>query len=183
MGEGRVNENFTYEYDELNRLVQMTSPQGNLLHTYTYDSLGNLTFEQTDNNKTVDFKHNILNQMVSKIVDNHPNQYYTYTYDNRGNLITGLFHKNVNQTEIAEQYVYDATNRMTLGTNVQGETSAYTYNGLGYLVKNLWTIDKNAYGYTATTPAAVMAAPSGIFAADSTDTENLNLYEKQVAIS
>jgi YD repeat-containing protein len=148
VGEGRVNENFTYEYDALNRLTMSTGHPSSKVHEYTYDSLGNLTFEQSGNNKTVDYKHNSLNQMVSKTVDNHPNQYYTYTYDNRGNLVTGTFHKNTNQTETAEQYVYDATNRMTIGTNDIGETSEYVFNGLGYLVKNVWTVKQNAYGYT-----------------------------------
>jgi hypothetical protein len=125
---------------------------------YTYDSLGNLTFEQSGNNKTVDYKHNSLNQMTSKTVDNHPNQYYTYTYDNRGNLVTGTFHKNTSQTEIAEQYVYDATNRMVLGTNDIGETSEYVFNGLGYLVKNVLTVKQNAYGYTNITVPRIEAS-------------------------
>ena len=37
--------------------------------------------------KSVGKKHNSLNQMVSKIVDGHPNQYYAYSYDKRGNLV------------------------------------------------------------------------------------------------
>jgi hypothetical protein len=37
---------------------------------------------------------------------------------------------------------------MTLGTNSIGETSVYIFNGLGHLVSQVWTIKKNAYGYT-----------------------------------
>jgi RHS repeat-associated protein len=160
VGEGRVNEAFEYGYDELNRLVRVQSDpsyQHNLLHTYEYDSLSNLTFERTGNNKTVDYKHNILNQMTSKIVDNHPNQSYAYTYDNRGNLTQGVFKQNQNQVYIDEQYAYDSTNRMVLGTNDIGETSEYIFNGLGHLVRNVWTIKENAYGYTGITTQQIEA--------------------------
>jgi hypothetical protein len=37
---------------------------------------------------------------------------------------------------------------MVKGNNEKGETSSYTYNGLGYLVSNELYITKGAYGYT-----------------------------------
>ena len=169
VGEGRVNEYFTYDYDELNRLTveKMYSSKPNtttnaspvFTRSYEYDSLGNLTYEQNvlnnnGSNKTVDYKHNSLNQMVQKYIQQNNNQnqsadkYYTYTYDNRGNLIKGLYHQNANQIYVDEQYFYDLTNRMVMGTNDIGETSEYVYNGFGELVKNVWTIKKGAYGYT-----------------------------------
>jgi len=91
--------------------------------------VGNLTFAQTGNNKTVDYKHNNLNQMTQKIVDNH--DVYNYTFDHRGNLTQGIRTQNANQSYLDEQYVYDSTNRMVKGTNDIGETSDYVYNGLG----------------------------------------------------
>ena len=39
----------------------------------------------------------------------------------------------------SQSFVYDATNRMVEGTNWKGDTSAYTYNGLGLRVNNLVT--------------------------------------------
>jgi len=179
VGEGRVNEYFKYGYDGLNRLVwaEMYSSNPDIItnaspvytESYQYDSLGNLTFEQVvnpngGNSKSVDYKHNNLNQMAEKYVNDNPNQnpsadkYYTYTFDKRGNLIKGLYHQNPNQVYVDEQYVYDATNRMTKGTNDIGETSEYIYNGFGDLVKNVWTVKKNAYGYTGITVPQIEAS-------------------------
>ena len=39
----------------------------------------------------------------------------------------------------SQSFVYDATNRLVEGTNWKGDTSAYTYNGLGLRVNNLVT--------------------------------------------
>ena len=86
-----------YTYDSFNRLTSATDPYGNQNRRYQYDSLGNLTYEQTGNNKSQDFKYNNLNQFVSKKVDNQ----WDYTY------------------------AYDAANRMVQGTNQAGEISRY----------------------------------------------------------
>jgi RHS repeat-associated protein len=47
---------------------------------------------------------------------------------------------------------------MTIGTNDIGETSEYVFNGLGYLVKNVWTVKQNAYGYTNITVTQIEAS-------------------------
>jgi len=39
-----------------------------------------------------------------------------------------------------------------------GETSAYVYNGLGYLVGNVWTIKQNSYGYAGITVPQIQAS-------------------------
>ena len=61
-----------------------------------------------------------------------------------------------------ESYVYDATNRMVKGTNDIGETSEYVYDGLGDLVRNIWTVKKGAYGYTGITTQQVEASVGDI---------------------
>ena len=43
-----------------------------------------------------------------------------------------------------------STNRTAGGTNANGETSRYAYNGLGHLVGSGMTIQRNNYGYTGT---------------------------------
>ena len=138
-GMGRFN--LTHTYDALNRLTKTTGDQGYKSHEYTYDSLGNLTYEKI-HNKGTDYKCNNLNQQIQKIVDGKDT--YNYSFDSRGNLVQGIYTK---KNTVVEQYVYDASNRMVKGTNESGEQSHYIYNGLGYLVGNEWIIKANSYGY------------------------------------
>jgi len=179
---GQMNESYNYSYDALNRLTSKLNTQNNIIEAqYSYDSLGNITKEVNGNNKGSEYWHNILNQITSKKIDNK--DVYNYSYDFRGNLTGVDFQKNKNQRYAVESYVFDSTNRMTLGTNEKGETSAYTYNGLGHLIKNIWTVDKNAYGYTNITPQAVLATTSGTLTTDPVDTANLNLYNEKIVLS
>jgi RHS repeat-associated protein len=78
-------------------------------------------------------QHNALNQLTARTVRGLGGLLLsdsTYTYDKRGNLIgeTDAF------TGTTQTYEYDATNKLVRGVNANGETSAYTYNGLGILV-------------------------------------------------
>ena len=59
-----------------------------------------------------------------------------YSYDGRGNRIAEYGKK------VSQSYFYDATNRMVHGTNWKGDTSFYTYNGLGLRINN--TIETHA---------------------------------------
>ena len=157
-GSGAVQEDVTYTYDALNRLIKAYELYGKHDRNYQYDSLGNLTYEQTGNNKSVDYKYNNLNQLTQKTVDGKDN--YSYTYDKRGNQLSELAEKkngnsgkgngnNKTPTKWGETgtYVYNAANRMVEGTNTAGEKTVYNFNGLGMLVQNTWVVENNAYGY------------------------------------
>ena len=138
-----------HTYDALNRMTQTTGrlAQKNNIHSYSYDSLGNLVYEKNDNgaNKGNEYWYNNLNQQVKKLSD--AKDEYVSTFDKRGNLTQVVYNKNQNHSSVMEQYVYDSTNRMVKGINEEGEQSHYIYNGLGYLVANEWIIAKNEYGY------------------------------------
>jgi RHS repeat-associated protein len=152
---GKNNFDLTHKYDKLNRLTQTRGQQGqkNNNHDYTYDSLGNLIHEQTDNNKYTDYWYNNLNQQIRKQVDGKDD--YSYSFDDRGNLVKGIYKKNPNnpsQDQIMEKYVYDSTNRMVkgskyLGKSIDFEETHYIYNGLGYLVGNEWIVAKNSQNH------------------------------------
>ncbi len=142
-GTGESTVENTYTYDALHRVVSAKENYGNKTRTYQYDSLGNLTYETSQGNKSVDYKLNNLNQITKKSEDGWKTQ-SDFTYDKRGNLIQEIYTKKV---EVTGAYSYDETNKMVLGVNGQGESSAYLYNGLGALVENTWVIKKNAYGY------------------------------------
>ena len=152
-GTGQAKNETVYTYDGLNRLVSAHDNYGNSTRTYSYDSLGNLTKETGSGSHNTDYRYNNLNQLVDRSDDG----WKTHTagaYDNRGNLTQETYYK-ANKTSVAGAYVYDETNRMVSGTNDIGEKSEYSYNGLGALMGQTWTIKKNAYGYHSVTASVI----------------------------
>jgi YD repeat-containing protein len=112
--EEHAGEHWFYSYDALNRLISANRDR------YEYDSLGNLT-KSIEDGVTTTYTYNLLNQQIFKTEAGKTP--VINTFDNRGNLTASN----------GATYTYDATNRMVQGDN-NGETSEYTYNGLGYLI-------------------------------------------------
>ena len=154
-GTGEATVESRYTYDELHRIVHAQETYGSHSRTYIYDSLGNLTWETNDTNETTDYKINSLNQIAVKSSDEFKTQ-TAFTYDGGGNLIFEEYGKNKKLARVAE-YTYDETNRMVLGVNANGESSAYLFNGLGALVEQTWIIAKNGYGYHDVSAEAAQA--------------------------
>ncbi len=152
-GQGQAKEDWAYQYDELNRLVQAHEDHGNQTRNYQYDSLGNLTCEWDSNNVVVDYKLNNLNQITTKSDDGWKT-WTDYSYDKRGNNTKKVYYKNKKALTVGA-YEYDESNRMVKGINDIGEQSIYHFNGLGILATNEWMIKKNAYGYHDVTEAAL----------------------------
>ena len=154
-GTGEATTENTYAYDALHRIIRSDEVYGKAWREYQYDSLGNLTYESNSNNVHYDYKLNDLNQITQKTYSSNDKEGTLYTYDNRGNLVLeqyGKLNGNGNnngngQRSTVGQYTYDETNKMVLGVNSSGESSAYLYNGLGALVEDTWKIAKNGYGY------------------------------------
>ena len=144
-GTGQAKNETLYTYDALNRLVTAHDNYGNSTRTYTYDTLGNLTYETGNGSHNTDYRYNNLNQEVDRSVDGWKT-HTASTYDNRGNLILEQYGKN-KKLETAGEYTFDETNKMVRGVNGSAEESIYTYNGLGALMENTWIIAKNGYGY------------------------------------
>ena len=145
-GTGQAKNETLYTYDALNRLITAHDNYGNSTRVYTYDSLGNLTYETGAGSHNMDYTYNNLNQLITQSDDG----WKTYTassYDNRGNLVLKEYHKNKKTVNTVGQYFYDETNKMVRGINTAGEESLYSYNGLGALVENTWKIAQNGYGY------------------------------------
>ena len=152
-GTGEATTENTYTYDALNRIIRAEESYGNAWREYQYDSLGNLTYENNSNSVHYDYKLNNLNQITEKTYGSNNKERTIYTYDKRGNLVLEEYGKNNGsgngngQRTTVGQYTYDETNKMVLGVNSSGESSAYLYNGLGALVEDTWKIAKNGYGY------------------------------------
>ena len=144
-GTGQAKNETLYTYDALNRLVSAHDNYGNSTRNYTYDSLGNLTFETGMGSHNCDYIYNNLNQQIDRSVDDWKT-HTASTYDKRGNLVLEEYGKN-KQLTVSSQYEFDETNRMVRGINGNGEESIYTYNGWGALMEQTWIIAKNGYGY------------------------------------
>lgn len=153
-GTGQAKNDTTYTYDALNRLVTAHDNYGNSTRTYTYDTLGNLTYETGNSSHNTDYRYNNLNQEVERSADGWKT-YTTCSYDKRGNLILETYYKN-KKAETAGEYTFDETNKMVEGVNANGEQSIYSYNGLGALMENTWIIAKNGYGYHDVSATAVV---------------------------
>ena len=111
----------SYVYDAADRLTRTTElyDASTRQTTYAYDSAGNLKTEATAG-VTTTYAYDLQNRLTAK-------NGVAYSYDKEGNLLT----------DGTNTYSYDAESRMILGTNKQGETSAYSYNALGVRVLNV----------------------------------------------
>jgi len=113
-----VTTTISYVYDPLYRLKEANYSDGRYFH-YTYDAVDNRLTETKcailpcGTPITNTYTYDSANRLTS--VNGQ-----TYTWDNNGNLLN----------DGASTYVYDAANRLTSVVG-GGNTSTYTYNGLG----------------------------------------------------
>ena len=110
---------FTYSYDALNRLTEANSPFGS--RQYHYDSLGNRIASIKDGIETK-YTYNFRNQLVRS---EEGETVRDYAYDLRGNL-NKIFTNDI----LTEEYIFDATNRLTAVVKEDGGRIEYVYNGL-----------------------------------------------------
>jgi len=130
----------SYEYDELNRLVRVTYPDG-LIQSYTFDGVGNrLTKTEQFPNGTVkatSYTYNALNQLVSLTDENGTR---VFSYDENGNCVNDgkrLYEWDVqnrlvrvivpNEGEVRFRYCADGmrVEKQVVG----GLTTKYVYDG------------------------------------------------------
>ena len=125
-GNGGLKESRVFTYDALDYMA--TGTIDGTKTEYAYDSVGNLVKEKIGaGNTAVDYQYNVMNQLVRKQTNS---EMATYAYDKRGNR-TGEAASNKTQS-----YVYDATNHLVRGVNVNGDASEYAYNALFMRVNN-----------------------------------------------
>ena len=158
-GDTNDNVKIDYKLNKLNQLVSKTVDKSNVF-SYNYNELSDLTSKD----KSSAYNNNYYG-ISGFDKETHEKYVYNYTYDKRGNLVKETYEKNVygyafdargntvrktveTKNAVSGVYVYDATNRMVKGTNEDGETSSYTYNGLGALVNNTWEIKEDSHGYS-----------------------------------
>ena len=109
-----INDKITlYEYDAVNRLVNVVSPSGSNTQCI-YDGVGNRLFEITDG-KPIPYRYDADNRLLSA-------GGIEYEYDNNGNLIRKI------EGEIIVQYEYDCENRLTSVVKELDSFSKYQYS-------------------------------------------------------
>ncbi|MDA2919342.1 PKD domain-containing protein [Desulfobacterota bacterium AH_259_B03_O07] len=117
-----VNNNLTYSYDNLDRLIKATSPLPSQAdEMFTYDTVGNRLFR---NERTTNAVFDNANRLIE-------DQEFTYAYDTNGNLIQKT---NKNNLEVT-QYIYDVENRL-IQIDKPGMTVSYRYDGLNRRIEN-----------------------------------------------
>lgn len=111
----------TYTYDTLDRLTTKATPEGTL--NYTYDAAGNLaSMTSGDGNVSVSYTWDTLNRL-STVTDNKltgtGSNTTTYTYDSASNVVTVAYPNGVQST-----LNYDQLNRLT---SLVTPTTGYLY--------------------------------------------------------
>lgn len=116
----------TYAYDDGDRLLSKSTPQGSL--TYSYDKIGNLRTLRSSNHNgaTIDYDYDELSRL-SEVSDNRLPQganKTTYAYDAVGNLQNYTY-----PNAVKTDYTYDSLNRLTDVTTKRG---TMTLGGYAY---------------------------------------------------
>jgi RHS repeat-associated protein len=111
----------TYAYDNRNRLIQRSTPQGAL--DYSYDAGSNLSTVRSNhaNGISSDFGYDGLNRLTS-VTDNRNGKTTTYGFDPVGNLRATTLGNGVTTS-----YAYDEQNRLRNLTTTQGGTTIASY--------------------------------------------------------
>lgn len=134
-----------YAYDVLNRLEQVTEPNGRVT-IYTYDAAGNRETETvTQNGQAIEniYAYNEQNRLtgITTKTNGTVTETTAYTYDNNGNQLTVT--KN---GQLITTNTYDVFNQLT-GTVQNGTTVTNTYNGEGLRVAKQVNGVKTQYLY------------------------------------
>ncbi|WP_459762185.1 RHS repeat-associated core domain-containing protein [Alkaliphilus crotonatoxidans] len=101
--------------------------------TYQYDKAGNLIKETDTNNKSVEYRYDAFNRLIS--VKDRSGATSRIFYDEMGNVIKEVVPENYNASQDdgpGTVYTYDTMNRLTTVTNEEGEVvqkNVYDLNG------------------------------------------------------
>jgi len=135
----RVTTEYAYNTKSQITKIEHKDSNGNIFQSfaYTLDNIGNRLKIVQENNRTVTYSYNSVNQLTIEKVTNDPNGHNTtteYSYDAVGNLVS----KSVDGVEIS--YTYNANDQLT---DQDGESFNYDDNG------NLITQGDTTYSYNA----------------------------------
>lgn len=128
--DGRGNTTY-YHYDEMNRLEKVVNAKGEVME-YTFDPNGNMLTQKDGNGHITTYEYNCANLVVKRI--DHGGRFGTpgnYTYDSAK----------------VESYTYNADGSLATRTDRNGETTIYTYDCHGRLIRETVTGSSISYTY------------------------------------
>jgi RHS repeat-associated protein len=129
LSETDANKNATtYQYDDLNRVVKTTYPDGTY-ETRTYDSAGNLLTRTDPKGQTLSYAYDALNRLAK--VTYPDSSSVSYTYDANGNRLSMV------DSSFTTYYTYDARSRLTNETKLVAGSAyslLYGYDQVGNVV-------------------------------------------------
>ena len=126
-------QNTTYTYDNLNRAVEMSYPDGTF-QSSTYDSIGNVVGTTDRNNVATLYSYDSIGRLQTATHCGATVISESYTYDKAGNIISS---QNQNATI---SYAYDARNRILSETYTANPSTRSVVN-LGCLGNpGTWTV-------------------------------------------
>ena len=122
---GNAVENINYNYDALNRLIQVVG-SGALQAAYTYDVNGNRATLTNGNGITTNYEYNLANWVTSMSAGKRGETLfdYSYAYYASGTQKT----KTDNLTGKTTSYAYDGLGRLTQESESGGTTLTYVYD-------------------------------------------------------
>jgi RHS repeat-associated protein len=138
----------TRVFDQLNRLTNIQTPEGNF--TYTRDATGRVTSLAYPNGITETYTHDAIGQLLT--IRQGSEVLNQYTYDPVGNIIsrTGAEHDIIGSVT---SNTFNDFNQLTAQTvyNLRGEVTGmfeFTYDNRGNLTQELDVINNTAQTYT-----------------------------------
>src|SRR5262249_10990919 len=113
----------TYAYDERDRLITKTTPQGSLF--YTYDPVGNLLSLRSaaGNGVSIDYAYAAANRLTTILDSQLGSATTTYDYDANGNVI-----RRIDSNGTTTNATYDLLNRLTGVAITRGAVPLATFD-------------------------------------------------------
>lgn len=157
-----------YNWGLADELLEMVYPGGEKV-TYMYDDLVRRTAVFTDDLK-VSYKYNENGRLKEKIFNNGSKQSYCYnasgqvyqcnnyysdgmikntifSYDLLGNKIGKKIYNKVGELVGGEKYAFDALNRLTSVTSIDGSKTSIEYDGRGNRIRMISPLEEVDYTY------------------------------------
>ncbi len=132
-------------YDRVGRLVRVQTDDKTFTYTYNDDgSLQSLTYPNGAKEEYIYDECGQITSLSNRNTDGTVINSYTYTYDDGHRLVTKV------DARGTVSYTYDDIDRLASVTDVDGKTTAYTYDGAGNRATQTVTA-KNAEGVTVVT--------------------------------
>ncbi len=117
----------TYTYDDVNRLISETNPEGETT-TYGYDLAGNRTTVTNPAGNMTTYTYDDVNRITA--ISDSLGGVASYTYDKNNNRLTEIDANGNTAT-----YTYDGINRLIFITDPLSQTVSFEYDEVGNQIK------------------------------------------------